>query len=83
MSIKIESHTDSRGPEEYNIILSAERANATYEYLVDHGVDTKRITEYLGFGELKLVNGCDGTKNCTEEQHQLNRRTQFIVITME
>ena len=83
MIIKIESHTDSRGPEEYNNILSAERANATYKYLIDHGVDTSRISDYNGFGELKLVNDCDGSKTCTEEQHQLNRRTQFIVIKME
>lgn len=83
MVIKIESHTDSRGTAAYNDILSVERANATYEYLVSKGVDPARITEYKGYGEQKLVNDCDGTINCTEDQHQLNRRTQFIVIKME
>lgn len=83
MVIKIESHTDSRGTTEYNDILSTERANATYKYLIEHGVDATRITEYGGFGERKLANDCDGTINCTEEQHQLNRRTQFIVVKME
>ncbi|MCL6295805.1 OmpA family protein [Jejuia spongiicola] len=83
MVIKIESHTDSRGTSEYNDILSKERANATYKYLIEHGVDASRITEYDGFGERKLANDCDGTINCTEDQHQLNRRTQFIVIKME
>ena len=83
MVIKIESHTDSRGPDAYNEILSQERANATYKYLVAKGVDPDRITEYKGYGERKLVNECDGTVNCKEEQHQLNRRTQFLVIKME
>ncbi|MFD1161948.1 OmpA family protein [Hwangdonia seohaensis] len=83
MVIKIESHTDSRGPSEYNDKLSKERANATYKYLIAHGVDASRITEYNGFGERKLTNDCDGTKNCTEAQHELNRRTQFIVVKME
>lgn len=83
MVIKIESHTDSRGSAPYNDILSVERANATYKYLVSKGVDPARITEYKGYGEQKLTNDCDGTKRCTEDEHQLNRRTQFIVIKME
>lgn len=83
MVIKIESHTDSRGTSDYNNILSTERANATYKYLINHGVNPERITEYNGFGEQKLVNDCDDSKSCTEDEHQLNRRTQFIVIKME
>ena len=83
MVIKIESHTDSRGTHEYNDMLSVERANATYKYLIENGVDPNRITEYKGHGERKLTNACDGSINCKEEQHQLNRRTQFIVVKME
>ena len=83
MVIKIESHTDSRGTSTYNDMLSQERAKATYEYLVKNGVDPSRITEYKGYGEQKLANECDGTVNCTESQHQLNRRTQFIVVKMK
>tara|TARA_R110002049_G_scaffold163800_2_gene329799 strand:- start:205 stop:2121 length:1917 start_codon:yes stop_codon:yes gene_type:complete len=83
MVIKIASHTDSRGDSAYNDVLSVERANATYKYLVNNGVDPTRITEYKGYGEQDLVNDCDGTKPCTEDEHQLNRRTQFIVIKME
>lgn len=83
MVIKIESHTDSRGTSDYNVILSEERAHATYKYLVNKGVDPARISEYRGYGEQKLTNGCDGTKTCTEAQHELNRRTQFIVIRMK
>ena len=83
MNIKIESHTDSRGPEAYNDILSQKRAKATYDYLVSKGVDASRIVDYKGYGEQQLVNDCDGTKPCTEAQHQLNRRTQFIVIEIK
>ncbi len=83
MVIKIESHTDSRGSTAYNHALSEERAKATYEYLINKGVNPSRITAYKGFGEQKLTNGCDGSIPCTEAQHQLNRRTQFIVIKME
>ncbi|WP_111307196.1 OmpA family protein [Confluentibacter sediminis] len=83
MSIKIESHTDSRGPEPYNDILSQERAKSTYDYLISKGIEPSRIIEYKGYGEHRLVNDCDGTKPCTEEQHQLNRRTRFIVIEIK
>ncbi|WP_372754512.1 OmpA family protein [Mariniflexile sp.] len=82
MIIKIESHTDSRGSSPYNDILSEERAKATFDYLIKKGVDTSRITSYKGFGEKKLSNNCDGSISCSEQQHQLNRRTQFIVIKM-
>lgn len=80
ISIKIESHTDSRGTESYNDRLSQERAKSTYDYLISKGVQASRIIEYKGYGEHKLTNNCDGTVACTEAQHQLNRRTQFIVI---
>lgn len=83
MVIKIESHTDSRGSSEYNNKLSEERAKSTYKYLVSKGVDPLRITAYNGYGEQKLTNDCDDNLNCTEEQHQLNRRTQFIVIKIK
>lgn len=83
MVIRIESHTDSRGRSRYNIKLSEERAKATYDYLIQHGVSADRIESYKGFGETRLVNDCDGSKPCTEAQHQMNRRTQFIIIKME
>ncbi|TBN03027.1 flagellar motor protein MotB [Hyunsoonleella flava] len=83
MTIKIESHTDSRGPAAYNDMLSNRRATATYNYLTSKGVDASRIIEYKGYGESNLTNGCDGTVRCTEAQHQLNRRTNFIVIKVK
>ena len=83
MVIRIESHTDSRGKLSYNDKLSIDRANATYEYLISNGIDPARITEHQGFGERKLTNGCEDGFNCEEADHQLNRRTQFIVVKME
>ena len=83
MVIRIESHTDSRGDLTYNDKLSIDRANSTYEYLISKGIDPARITEHQGFGERRLTNGCDGSVDCEESNHQLNRRTEFIVIKMK
>lgn len=83
MVIRIESHTDSRGSDAYNLKLSQDRAKATYEYLLAKGVASERITEYKGYGEQKLSNNCNGSSSCTEKEHQLNRRTQFIVVKMK
>jgi outer membrane protein OmpA-like peptidoglycan-associated protein/tetratricopeptide (TPR) repeat protein len=83
MVIRIESHTDSRGELTYNDKLSIDRANSTYEYLISKGIDPSRITEHEGFGERRLTNGCEDGAKCEEEDHQLNRRTQFIVVKME
>ena len=83
MVIRIESHTDSRGELSYNDKLSIDRANATYEYLISKGIDPSRITEHEGFGERRLTNGCEDGAKCEEKDHQLNRRTQFIVVKME
>ena len=83
MVIRIESHTDSRGTLSYNDKLSIDRANSTYEYLISKGIDPSRITEHEGFGERRLTNGCEDGAKCEEEAHQLNRRTQFIVVKME
>ncbi|WP_338359848.1 OmpA family protein [Yeosuana marina] len=83
MVIRIESHTDSRGARSYNDKLSIDRANSTYEYLISKGINPDRITKHEGFGERRLTNGCEDGAKCEEEQHQLNRRTQFIVVKME
>lgn len=78
--IKIESHTDSRGKDEYNIILSENRAKATYGYIVSKGIDPDRIESVKGYGETMLRNKCSNGVKCTEEEHQQNRRSDFIVV---
>lgn len=79
IKINIRSHTDSRGSDTYNLALSQRRAKATYDYLTRKGIDHKRMT-YEGLGEAELVNGCSDDINCTEAEHQVNRRSEFIVV---
>ena len=83
MTIKIESYSDSRGPAAYNHKLSVKRANSAFNYLVKNGVNPARIIDYKGYGEENLTNDCDSSSRCTEDQHQSNRRTQFIVVSMK
>lgn len=78
--IKIESHTDSRGNDEYNMILSDNRAKSTYNYIISKGIDAARIESVKGYGESLLRNKCSNGVECTEEEHQLNRRSDFIVV---
>ncbi len=82
MKILGTSHTDSRGPASYNMILSERRAKATVDYIIAKGIDTIRITS-KGFGETQLVNDCADGKICSNDDHQLNRRTQFKVVQDE
>ena len=79
-SIEIASHTDSRGSDDYNLKLSQERAQAVKNYLTTKGINAGRLTA-RGYGETKLINKCSNGVNCTEEEHQLNRRTEFTVIS--
>jgi outer membrane protein OmpA-like peptidoglycan-associated protein/tetratricopeptide (TPR) repeat protein len=78
--IKLTSHTDSRGSAAYNINLSRKRAQAAVDYLVKNGVPRKQIVAVVALGEKELVNSCADGVECSEEQHQLNRRTEFKVI---
>lgn len=79
VNVQLRSHTDSRGKAEYNMKLSEKRAESAKQYLLNKGADLERISSQ-GFGETQLLNKCaDGVK-CTEEEHQLNRRTEFKVV---
>ena len=78
IKINIRSHTDSRASFEYNDELSNKRAKATLGWLVKNGVETTRLTAN-GFGERELVNKCTDNVTCTEEEHQANRRSEFII----
>ena len=76
LSIEIRSHTDSRGSAEYNQRLSERRAKAIADYLIGQGIDSNRLT-YIGVGETEILNGCYDGLSCTEEEHAINRRTEF------
>ena len=65
----------------YNLKLSNERAKAAVEYLISQGIESNRLKS-KGFGESKLINHCKDGVNCSEEEHQQNRRTEFIVLSI-
>lgn len=81
MIIESGSHTDSRGIVGYNTWLSTRRASSTVNYIIERGVDPSRITG-KGYGESQLINGCSDGVDCTEAQHAMNRRTEFVIIKM-
>ncbi|KAF2517965.1 OmpA family protein [Flavobacterium foetidum] len=78
--IKIESHTDSRGKDAYNLKLSDNRAKATRDYIVSQNIDASRIESAIGYGESRLINKCKNGVKCSEAEHVLNRRSDFIII---
>lgn len=77
--IELSSHTDGRGGAEYNKTLSQQRAESCTKYLVGKGIAENRLVA-KGYGKEKLLNDCGEKSKCTEEQHQVNRRTEFKVI---
>lgn len=79
-TIKVElgSHTDSRGSDVSNQTLSQKRAQSAVDFIVQKGININRITA-KGYGESKLKNRCANGVNCTEEEHQQNRRTEIRI----
>ncbi len=80
MIIKIESHTDSRGGTRYNMKLSDRRAKSTRDYIISRGIAAGRVQSAIGYGESQLLNKCANRVKCTEEEHQLNRRSYFYIV---
>ncbi|MBS7231240.1 PD40 domain-containing protein [Flavobacterium psychroterrae] len=81
MKLDIRSHTDSRATFKYNESLSDRRAKSTISWLIKNGVAKNRLTG-KGYGETQLVNGCSDGVQCTEEEHQMNRRSEFIITEL-
>jgi outer membrane protein OmpA-like peptidoglycan-associated protein len=79
VNIEVMSHTDSTGDAGFNQSLSQQRANSVVNYLVSKGVSRSRLTA-RGFGETRLTNRCSKGVECSEAEHQRNRRTEFRVI---
>lgn len=77
MIIQINSHTDSKGKESYNLKLSKDRAKATVEYLISQGIESDRL-HHQGFGSSKPKVQCDP---CSEMQDAINRRSEFIILS--
>ena len=79
MKIDVRSHTDSRSDYNYNMNLSEKRAISTLNYIVKNGVDKSRVGG-KGYGESELLNNCKDGVPCSDEDHQQNRRSEFIVL---
>lgn len=78
MVIEIGSHTDSRGNAKFNENLSQKRANSTREFIIQSGIDAKRVTA-KGYGESVPIVKCKTDDACSEEEHELNRRSEFVI----
>lgn len=76
--VSIESHTDSRGKDLYNTLLSERRAKSTRKYLIKKGIASERLTA-IGYGESRLTNECGNGVTCSNAKHDKNRRSEFIV----
>jgi peptidoglycan-associated lipoprotein len=77
MEIELGAHTDSRSSDAFNLTLSKRRAAAAVDYLVENGIDRKRLRS-RGFGESVPLIKCGN--NCTEDEHSINRRCEFIIL---
>jgi OOP family OmpA-OmpF porin len=76
MQIEISGHTDTSGPEQYNLGLSERRAKAVVKYFSDKGIPKERMTA-LFFGETKPTESND-----TKEGRQKNRRVEFKILKL-
>lgn len=79
LKIKVNAHTDSRGNDAYNLWLSQERAKSTVTYMISKGISSDRL-DGEGYGEERLKNECANGVRCSNEKHQLNRRSEFIIF---
>lgn len=79
LKIKVNSHTDSRGKDSYNLWLSEKRAESTVNYMISKGISKDRL-QGEGFGETKLINKCANGVKCSAMDHELNRRSEFIIL---
>ena len=81
MKIELGSHTDVRGSDASNLSLSDKRAKASATYIVSKGIVADRITG-KGYGETHLVNQCGNGVKCSETDHQFNRRTEILIVSL-
>jgi outer membrane protein OmpA-like peptidoglycan-associated protein/tetratricopeptide (TPR) repeat protein len=78
LALEINSHTDSQSSAEFNMALSHRRAQAAVEYLVSKGISRSRL-KARGYGETRLLNKCADGVECTDDEHKVNRRTEFRI----
>ncbi|MFM2267863.1 MAG: hypothetical protein RL757_1304 [Bacteroidota bacterium] len=79
LKVELSSHTDSRGSEEYNKVLSQARAESAVDYLIGQARLKRDNLKAKGYGESQLINGCADGVNCSEKEHERNRRTELRI----
>lgn len=80
LKIDVRSHTDSRDSDAYNMDLSSRRAKSTIDYISNVGGISRSRLSGNGYGETQLVNRCSNGVICSESEHQMNRRSEFIIV---
>ena len=80
--VELGSHTDCRGSDPYNKLLSQKRSDSAVGYIIDNGISKNRIVA-KGYGETQLVNECDEGVKCSDAEHRKNRRTEFKILRMD
>ena len=79
ITVELSAHTDARGSDSYNQVLSQKRAEATVKWLIEHGIDASRMVP-KGYGESKLINKCKNGVRCSDSEHMKNRRVELKVL---
>ena len=79
LSIELSSHTDSHSSDIFNLTLSQKRAKEAVDYIISKGINKSKL-KAIGFGESKLLNNCKDDSLCSDEEHAMNRRTEFKII---
>jgi outer membrane protein OmpA-like peptidoglycan-associated protein len=80
--VELGSHTDARGSDSYNEILSQKRSDSAVDYIIKNGISKDRIIA-KGYGESQLINHCKNGVECPDEVHRQNRRTEFKILEMD
>ncbi len=80
--VELGSHTDSRGSDSYNELLSQKRSDSAVAYIIKNGIGKERIIA-KGYGETQLVNRCKNDVECSGDEHRQNRRTEFKILEMD
>ncbi len=79
LRLEVKSFADSRGSDDFNLKLSQKRAKVTVDYIIMNGVKDSRV-KGKGYGEKNLLNDCGNGKKCTENEHEKNRRSEFLIF---
>jgi hypothetical protein len=77
------SYCDSRGSTAYNMKLSERRARSATQWLINNGANPNCVEKMEWGGKTMLMNRCADGVECSEDEHQLNRRTEIRVFRVE